>query len=516
MTLTSPANRAVPVDWRKLAIYCSLTFLFLLIPLRISGFGNIPPDDCGRHVAFAVDHRAWGEVLVLNENILETVDSHPGWHAYLRTAHQWLGLDPEGLVVLSFTTTFAIFACTGLYASGRPVAWVTSLLAMVLLDGGMIFRVLLGRPFAISMAVLLGLLFLWQRKERLPKLAEYALTSVALGLAIVTHPSWYIWLIVPVAFVLAGRLEDGLRFGLCLLFGLLIATGLTGSYYNIVFYPLQHLFVSLGQDPIRRIQLVSEFQPGSGVTPVVMIVALVLGLRTVTGRSWRDELRRPDFCLMVLGWLAGLYVLRFWADWGTVAFVAWLSTQLEEVVHGVKDRWQRLALGALPCAALFLLVSSDTGGRYSNALTDVLMTKPKEDLRKYLPERGGILYSTDMRFFYQTYYRMPEAGFRYVLGFEPGMMRSDDWDIFRKIQFNDGSLESYEGWFKKMTNADRILITAANEPVVKGMAFEPFVGRWIGRKVKTPPKTEKAKESQAKPMAAPGAAAESAKTTNTN
>ena len=142
------------------------------------------------------------------------------------------------------------------------------------------------------------------------------------------------------------------------------------------------------------------------------------------------------------------------------------------------------------------------------------MTKPTEELRKFLPDAGGIMYSTDMRFFYQTYYRMPEAGFQYVLGFEPGMMRTDDLAVFRKIQFNQDSVESQEQWFKRMTPHDRILIAAPMKPVVNGLEFEPFAGRWIGRKVKTSPKTEMAKESQSKPATVPGAADESPPKTN--
>jgi hypothetical protein len=481
------------VDVRKLLVYCSLTFLLLLIPLRISSFGNIPPDDAMRHAAFAVDNRMWSEVLVIRESILDNVDSHPGWHGYLRFLHNALGADTEGLVIASFVTTFFIFACIGLYGSGAPLAWMTTLLVIYLIDGGILMRIMLGRPFAISMAVALAILFLWQRRERLPKIAEYAITSALLGVAIYMHPSWYLWLIFPPAFLLCGRYEDAFRFGTCLMIALLVATALAQSYYNIVFYPIHHLIVSMTMDPLRRVHLVGEFQPGSGVLFVVIAVVATLAILTLRGRSWRELVLRLDFCLMVIGWVAGLYVTRFWGDWGAIGFIAWtcwvLSTVKFNPAPAVRDK---VVVAGLVCASLFLLVSSDSSGRYSQSLKDVLMTKPVKELRGALPDKGGILYSTDMRFFYQTYYRMPDAGFRYVIGFEPGMMRQDDWDTFRKIQLNDGSIESYDYWLKKMTLADRIEISAPFKPVAQGFEFEPYAGKWIGRKVPSKPKATEA------------------------
>lgn len=437
-----------------------------------------------RHAAFAVDNRTWSEVLVIRESILDDVDSHPGWHGYLRVLHTLLDLDTEGLVIASFITTFFVFACVGLYGSGAPLAWMVTLLVLYLLDGGVLMRLMLGRPFAISMAVALAILFLWQRRERLPKIAEYMITSMLLGVAIYMHPSWYLWLIFPPALLLCGRWEDAFRFGACLLIALLIASMLAQSYYNIVFYPIHHLIVSMTMDPIRRVHLVGEFQPGSGVMFVVFAVVVALAVLTLRGRSWRELVLRLDFCIMVIGWVAGLYVTRFWGDWGSVGFIAWtcwaLSTLKFNPAPAVHDK---VVVSSLVCAAFFLLVSSDSAGRYSQPLKDVLMTKPVEELRGDLPDKGGILYSTDMRFFYQTYYRMPAAGFRYVIGFEPGMMRQDDWDTFRRIQLNDGSIESYDHWLKKMTHADRIEMSAPFKPVVKGFEFIPYAGKWIGRKL---------------------------------
>ncbi|MGC4073493.1 MAG: hypothetical protein QM760_13465 [Nibricoccus sp.] len=284
-----------------------------------------------RHSAFAVDHRTWGEVLVLRENILDNVDSHPGWHGFLRMLHQQLDVDAEGLVVASFVITFFAFACVGLFASGAPLAWMVTLLVVYLVDGGVLMRVLLGRPFAISMAAALAIVFLWQRTPRLPKITEYAVTSLLLALAIYIHPSWYLWLIFPPAFVLCGRWEDAFRFGTCLLIALVVATGFAQSYYNIVFYPIHHLLISITQDPLRGVHLVGEFQPGSGSLIVVMTVVATLAILSLRGRNWRSLVVRLDFCVMILGWVAGLYVMRFWSDWGSIGFIAWICFVLSSL-----------------------------------------------------------------------------------------------------------------------------------------------------------------------------------------
>jgi hypothetical protein len=498
------------IDFRKLLVYCSLTFLLLLIPLKISSYGNIPPDDAMRHAAFAVDNRTWGEVLVLRESILDSVDSHPGWHSLLRFLHQTLGFDTEGLVIASFVSAFFLFTTIGLYASGRPLVWMITLLTLYLVDGGVIIRVLLGRPFAISMAIALAILFIWQRENRLPKIIEYATTSFLLGFAIYLHPSWYLWLIFPPAFALCGRWEDAFRFGTCLLIAMLIATGLAQSYYNIVFYPLHHWLISMTQDPLRRVHLVGEFQPGTGVLLVVITVVITIVTLSLRGRDWRQLVSRPDFCIMVIGWVAGLYVTRFWSDWGSVGFIVWLCGMLSSLeFRSAPSEKLKVAVSVLICISLLLLIGSDTGGRYSHPLKDVLVTKPVEELRKALPDKGGILYGTDMRFFYQTYYRMPDAGFRYVIGFEPGMMTRENWDTLRKIQFNDGSKASYALWLKKMTYADRIEIPASYKPAIDGFEFESYAGRWIGKKVKqtpsmTPSQPKDMQDSKENPAAATG------------
>jgi len=60
----------------------------------------------------------------------------------------------------------------------------------------------------------------------------------------------------------------------------------------------------------------------------------------------------------------------------------------------------------------------------------------------WLPEKGGILYSSDMTIFYQTFFKNPNADWRYILGFEPALMPDEDFRCFNKIMWNYGDAKS--------------------------------------------------------------------------
>ena len=56
-------NRYIP-----LAVYAIIFLTVLYIPLRITGYGFLPPDDALRHAAKAVSGKPWPQILVLGED----------------------------------------------------------------------------------------------------------------------------------------------------------------------------------------------------------------------------------------------------------------------------------------------------------------------------------------------------------------------------------------------------------------------------------------------------------------
>ena len=91
-----------------------------------------------------------------------------------------------------------------------------------------------------------------------------------------------------------------------------------------------------------------------------------------------------------------------------------------------------------------------------------------------------------MDVFFNTFYKNPTAPWRYILGFESGLMRPDDLEVLRKIQWNFGDARAYEPWVKKMRPPDRMMIQAASvrsgPPDIPELEWHYAVsGLWVGR-----------------------------------
>jgi len=145
------------------------------------------------------------------------------------------------------------------------------------------------------------------------------------------------------------------------------------------------------------------------------------------------------------------------------------------------------ALGA------FLSCTSDINGRFTWNLTNEYLTAEKNpELTEWLPEKDGIIYSADMRVFNDTFYKNPTAPWRYVLGFEPALMRPDDLQVLRKVQWNFGDVRAYDPWVKKMRLQDRLVIRASTlhapgPPNIPELEWKYAVtDLWVGRLPRKP------------------------------
>jgi hypothetical protein len=142
-----------------LLIYSIVILTFLLIPLKIISYGYLPPDDALRHAAKAVSGAPWSEILVLNEDY--KVDHNFGWHLILRQLHLLLNCDAEGLVVLAVAGLLALVGWAAIPWLRRPEAWLATML-LFSVSAGSIGRLALGRPYLLTEAALLAVLFAWQ------------------------------------------------------------------------------------------------------------------------------------------------------------------------------------------------------------------------------------------------------------------------------------------------------------------------------------------------------------------
>jgi hypothetical protein len=150
------------------------------------------------------------------------------------------------------------------------------------------------------------------------------------------------------------------------------------------------------------------------------------------------------------------------------------------------DSWKRLLLVGGLAATVYIGTTSDVGGRWTANLTDRFLTPDDPDLAGWLPEKGGVIYSPDMRVFYETFFKNPDAPWRYVLGFEPALMQREDLDVLRKAQWRARNFRAYEPWVNNMTLADRLILPAAwvggGLPEVPALEWHYGAGDlWVGR-----------------------------------
>ena len=141
-----------------------------------------------------------------------------------------------------------------------------------------------------------------------------------------------------------------------------------------------------------------------------------------------------------------------------------------------------MLVGGLLALPLFLHSTNDLDRRYSASLNDVFLDGTQPALKGWMPEPSGVFYTANMDFFYNTFYKNPQADWRYVLGMEPALMTDADLRIFRRIQLSQYAVSAYEPWVEKMRPPDRIEVACASKPNLPQLEWtNVLAGIWIGR-----------------------------------
>lgn len=137
------------------------------------------------------------------------------------------------------------------------------------------------------------------------------------------------------------------------------------------------------------------------------------------------------------------------------------------------------------CTMLFLSYAADEGGKWSNPLRNEYIDVADETLQKGLPAPGGIVYSDGMGVFYQTFFRYPEAEWRYLFGYEPAFMPKEDLKTYRNIQWNRRAWETFYPWVEKMRPEDRLWVEqtiGASKPKIPELEWMRLTSSvWSGR-----------------------------------
>jgi hypothetical protein len=466
-----------------LVVCIALSFL-LIIPLKIIGYGFLPPDDALRHAAKAVPGKSWNEILVVRDEI--KMDSHPGWHAILGFVHKLTGWDQEGLVVFSVVVLSLSFLLIPIFFFAFPESWLLSLFIITMTNASFIRRLFAGRPYMLTMSVVLLLCFLWP-KLRDKKSAYKTMLSIIFLIALSTwiHGTWFLFALPVACLLLAREWRAGLRMGIAALIGILLGAIFSGHPYLFLKQNIVQLFITLGYCANQRV-LPYEFQPFTGDALTVIFVCGVLAWRHMRGAWDTKRIDNPVFILAITGWALGFFVKRFWLDWGMPALCFWLAEEFQEVFKKTRNTSSflriipTLALGAV----LYLSFTSDANYHWTDNLTIEYLRQTDPEQATLLPEAGGIIYTDDMTIFYQTFFKNPRAPWRYILGFDPTWMPAEDLAIFRKIQKGFGREGTFDPWVRKMRPQDRLIIRRSryDPPTIPGLEWYYATNKiWIGR-----------------------------------
>jgi len=472
-----------------LAVWSIVILVILSIPLKIIGYGYLPGDDALRHAAKAVSGKPWTDILVLGPSF--RIDTNFGWHLLLRQIYLWSKCDTEKLVIFSVVALFTLVNWAPLPWLKRPEAWLVALLAVVLVSD-LYMRFSLGRPFILTIAGLLTILFVWHAHGSNPP-RWWTVLWVAPLIAICTfvHGVWYLWALPVAAFFLAGQFRWGLMLIAGWLAGAFLGASLTGHPLESLNQALVMAYRAFGLHATQR-TLVGEFQPSSGDVLALGLLGGLLILRQLAGLKARPLISNPAFWLLCMTWLLGFKATRFMEDWGLPALMMLIAcdAQLLLQTRFAPDSFRRLALAGGLAVAVFLAITNDGGSRWTSNLTQQYLTQDNPDLKGWLPEKGGIVYSADMTVFYQTFFKNPNADWRYILGFEAALMPDEDFEVYHKIMWNFGDAKAYEPWVKKMRPQDRLVIRGGrgSTPNSSQLEWEYGVsGIWIGRTPRTAP-----------------------------
>jgi hypothetical protein len=182
--------------------------------------------------------------------------------------------------------------------------------------------------------------------------------------------------------------------------------------------------------------------------------------------------------------MLGFKADRCWADWGMPAMLVWLTLQFQEAFTAFCDAAspKRLLLCAFMAAPLFLQSTNDLDRRYSQSAEEQFVDAQDPGLQGWLPGPDGIFYCDQMAFYYDTFYKNPQADWHYILGYEPAVMPEADLKILRSIQLSQGAPEAYEPWIKKMRPIDRLVIYSPAQPDLPQLEWHHAVSEiWLGR-----------------------------------
>jgi hypothetical protein len=292
-------------------------------------------------------------------------------------------------------------------------------------------------------------------------------------------------ILIPASFLLARAYAKALHLAFCWIIGSCLGALVTGEPWTYLTQSVLTPFLALGMN-VPPECLALELRPFSGGFPAIIVIGGVILLRRITGRPLSALIVDPVFWLAVVGWALGFRVARFWLDWGLPALALWLAKEIDQLLQTKlpQNSWNRFLVSAAGAIMLFFVVGSDRNARWTRYGHIDCLDQSRPEHAGWVPDPGGILYSVDLSVFYETFFRNPHGNWKYVLGFEPSLMRAEDLAVYEELCHTRNALTACAPWVKNMTLADRFVLLGPpqTKPAFPDLQWKYVAnGTWVGR-----------------------------------
>jgi hypothetical protein len=295
----------------------------------------------------------------------------------------------------------------------------------------------------------------------------------------------YLFLIPLAGFALARQWRALARITAGIVIGSVVGYAFTGHPIDLA----KDVFFTLRLAPDSNIlsrMLVTEFMPRSANLAVAAVIAAFIAVR-LHRKTWSIAvIDNPVFWNIVSGLFLGFLVGRFWLDWGLVAAFVWIAGDLSLILESTLpfNSMKRFVAVVLLSVCFYIVITSDVQSRWTSGVPRYFLKYDKTPAaeKAWFPDSGGIMYNDNMTLFYSTLFHNPHAPWKYVLGFEPVLMKPDDLATYRNIQYSNCAEAAYFPWIKKMTAKDRMALYSEKMPQIEGLEWKCFNRYiWLGR-----------------------------------
>ena len=432
--------------------------------------------------------KPWQEILVLGPAF--HFDPNWGWHWLLREIFLSTNWSTEGLVVFTVVALFVVSGWSVLACLKRPEAWLAAFILVVLVSD-LTTRFLLGRPFLLSMAAVMVILFMWERHGTSPpKWQNVFWMTPLVAMAVFLHGVWYLWALPIAAFFFAGQFRWCFMLAASWIAGTFLGSALTGHPIESILQAIQLALGAVGKHTTQN-TLVTELRPSGGEIFTLILVGGVVVMRQLAKLNSAPLVKNPAFWLAAIGWILGCENSRFWEGLGRRGLAGFFGSRAIYrnffETRFVEDSFRRLGLVCGLAIAAYAVTTNDVNARWTGNLTTQYLSAAEhpDDLKGWMPEKGGILYSPDSTVFFQTFFKNPNGDWRcYALGFESTLMTDENFEVYHSFLWNSGDVKSLKPWVDKMQPEDRLVTRAARSapPGIPQLEWNYGVsGIWIGR-----------------------------------